>query len=107
MNGWLFLAVAIGAEVAATTALRASNGFSVLVPSAITVLGYITAFGMLSLALKTLDLGIAYAIWAGIGTAVVAVIGILAFGEPGSVTKSTGIAMIVAGVVLLNLQGGH
>jgi small multidrug resistance pump len=107
MIGWLYLAIAIGAEIAATTALRASNGFSALTPSAITVLGYAVAFAMLSLALKTVDLGVAYAVWAGIGTAVIALIGIMAFGEPGTLVKTAGIGLIIAGVVLLNLQGGH
>lgn len=107
MIGWLYLAVAIGAEIAATTALRSSNGFTAPLPSVITVLGYALAFGMLSLALKTVDLGIAYAVWAGIGTAVIALIGMMVFGEPGSLAKGTGIALIIAGVALLNLQGGH
>jgi small multidrug resistance pump len=107
MTGWIYLAIAIGAEVAATTALRSSNGFTNLVPSAIVVLGYGLAFAMLSFALKTVDLGIAYAIWAGIGTVAIALIGIVAFGEPGSAAKAAGIALIVAGVAIVNLQGGH
>ena len=56
---------------------------------------------------ESLDLGIAYAIWAGVGTATVAMIGILVFGEPGSAAKTAGLALIVVGVVLLNLQGAH
>jgi len=107
MIGWLFLAIAIGAEICATTALRSSNGFSNLLPSVITILGYAVAFYSLSLALRTLDLGIAYAVWAGVGTAVVATIGIVAFGEPGTLVKACGLLMIIGGGVLLNLQGGH
>lgn len=104
---WVFLALAIVAEVGATTALRSSNGFTVLIPSIATVVGYVFAFGMLSQALRSLDLGVAYAVWAGIGTAVVAVIGILIFGEPGNLLKTVGLAMIIGGVILVNLQGAH
>jgi small multidrug resistance pump len=107
MIGWGFLAIAIAAEVAATTALRYSNGFTVLLPSVVTVAGYMLAFGMLSQALRTLDLGIAYAVWAGIGTAVIAVIGIIVFGEPGSLVKMLGLMLIVSGVAMVNIQGGH
>jgi small multidrug resistance pump len=105
MLGWLFLSIAIVSEVGATTALRYSNGFTSLLPSVITVLGYGIAFAALSQALRTLDLGVAYAIWAGIGTAVIALIGIIAFGEPGTLVKTVGLALIIAGVVMLNLQG--
>ena len=107
MTGWLFLAIAIISEVGATTALRYSNGFTALIPSIMTVLGYGIAFGMLSQALRTLDLGVAYAVWAGIGTAIIAVIGIIAFGEPGTLVKTFGLMLIIAGVVMVNLQGAH
>lgn len=107
MIGWLFLAIAIVAEIGATTALRYSNGFTNLVPSIITVVGYGIAFGSLSQALRTLDLGIAYAVWAGVGTAIVAVIGIIVFGEPGTLVKTCGLLLIICGVVMINLQGAH
>lgn len=107
MIGWVFLAIAILAEIAATTSLRYSNGFNNLVPSIVTVLGYMLAFSMLSQSLRTLDLGVAYAVWAGIGTAVIAVIGIIAFGEPGTLVKTFGLMLIIAGVVMVNLQGAH
>lgn len=107
MTGWIFLIIAICAEIVATTAIRSSNGFTVLVPSLVTVAGYAIAFAAFAQALKSLELGIAYAIWAGVGTATVAVIGIVVFGEPGTLSKSLGLLMIVAGVVLLNLQGAH
>lgn len=105
--GWILLGLAIVAEVGATTALRYSNGFSNLIPSVVTVVGYVFAFAMMSRALRTIDLGIAYAVWAGIGTAIVATIGILVFGEPGNAAKALGLAMIIGGVVLINLQGAH
>ena len=107
MTGWIFLIVAIIAEIIATTAIRSSHGFTVLLPSVATILGYGVAFACFAQALKSLDLGVAYAIWAGVGTATVAVIGIVVFGEPGSASKAAGLALIVAGVVLLNVQGSH
>lgn len=107
MTGWIFLIIAIISEIAATTALRSSNGFTVLLPSIATVVGYVVAFTSLAQALKSLDLGVAYAVWAGAGTATVAVIGIVVFGEPGTLSKAAGLAMIIAGVVLLNIQGAH
>lgn len=105
--GWCLLGLAIVAEVGATTALRYSNGFTNLVPSIITVTGYVFAFMMMSRALRTIDLGVAYAVWAGIGTAIVAVIGILVLGEPGNTAKTLGLALIIGGVILVNLQGAH
>lgn len=105
MLGWIFLAIAIASEVGATTALRYTNGFTSPVPTVITLLGYGIAFASLSQALRTLDLGVAYAVWAGIGTAVIALIGIVAFGEPGTLVKTFGLALIIAGVVMINLQG--
>lgn len=104
--GWLFLAIAITTEIIATTTLRQSQGFTVLLPSAVTAVGYVVAFWMLSLALRTIDLGIAYAIWAGVGTAIVAAIGIVVFQEPNTVPKAVGILMIIGGVALLNVSGG-
>lgn len=105
--GWLWLRLAIVAEIVATTSLRYSNGFSNFVPSLFTAVGYVIAFAMLSQALRTIDLGIAYAVWAGVGTAIIAIIGILVFGEPGNIAKTLGITMIIGGVVLVNLQGAH
>ena len=107
MTGWIYLIIAIISEIAATTALRSSNGFTVLLPSIATVVGYVVAFTSLAQALKSLDLGVAYAVWAGAGTATVAIIGIVVFGEPGTLSKAAGLAMIIAGVVLLNIQGAH
>ncbi|HEV2128921.1 MAG TPA: multidrug efflux SMR transporter [Thermomicrobiales bacterium] len=92
------------------TALRYSNGFTVVLPSIVTVAGYALAFFMLSQALRTVDLGIAYAVWAGIGTAAIALISMVVFGEPGTMGKmwkTIGLVLIIAGVVLVNLQGAH
>jgi len=105
--GYLLLAGAIAAEVAGTTAMKYSDGFSKLWPSLVTVLGYVIAFVLLAQTLKTVQVGTAYAIWAGVGTAVIAAIGMLFLGEGLSAAKLTGIALIIGGVVLLNLGGAH
>ena len=101
------LTLAITAEVAATVSLRYSEGFSKLLPSAIVVLGYASSFYLLSLILKQLSVGTTYAIWAGAGTAAVAVIGIVALGEPATAIKLVSIALIIAGVIGLNLSGAR
>ncbi|MFI6057159.1 DMT family transporter [Streptomyces sp. NPDC051286] len=105
--GYGLLAAAIAAEVAGTTAMKYSEGFTRLWPSLITVLGYLLAFSLLAQTLKTVSMGTAYAIWAGIGTAAVATIGVLFMGESGNLVKMAGIALIIAGVVVLNLGGAH
>ncbi|MEI5099899.1 multidrug efflux SMR transporter [Streptomyces sp. PmtG] len=105
--GYGLLAAAIAAEVAGTTAMKYSEGFSKLWPSLITVVGYVLAFALLAQTLKTLSVGTAYAIWAGIGTAAVAGIGMVFMGESASLLKLSGIALVVAGVVVLNLGGAH
>ncbi|UXY26839.1 DMT family transporter [Streptomyces sp. HUAS TT20] len=105
--GYLLLAGAIAAEVAATTAMKYSDGFSRLWPSLLTALGYVLSFALLARTLKTVSIGTAYAIWAGVGTATIAVIGLTLFGEGLSVAKVAGIALIIGGVVVLNLGGAH
>ncbi|MEU6675247.1 multidrug efflux SMR transporter [Streptomyces sp. NPDC046925] len=105
--GYALLAGAIVAEVAGTTAMKYSEGFSRLWPSLITVAGYLIAFTLLAQTLKTLSVGTAYAIWAGIGTAAVAAIGMIFMGESAGLAKIAGIALVIAGVVLLNLGGAH
>ncbi|MFF6892618.1 multidrug efflux SMR transporter [Streptomyces microflavus] len=101
------LAAAIAAEVAGTTAMKYSDGFTRLWPSIGTAVGYLIAFTLLAQTLKTLSVGTAYAIWAGVGTAAVALIGILFLGESSSPVKLAGVALIVVGVVVLNLGGEH
>ncbi|MFD0314224.1 DMT family transporter [Streptomyces flavalbus] len=105
--GYLLLAGAIAAEVAATTAMKYSDGFSKLWPSLVTGLGYLVAFVLLAQTLKTVSVGTAYAIWAGVGTAAIATIGMLFLGEGMNAAKAAGIALIVVGVVVLNLSGAH
>lgn len=103
----LFLAIAIGSEVAGTIALKYTDGFTRPVPSAIVVGGYALSFWMLALVLKEMPVGLAYAVWAAVGTAMVAAIGIVAFGEPAGTLKLLSLGLIIAGVVGLNLAGSH
>jgi small multidrug resistance pump len=98
---WLYLALAIASEVTATTSLKVSDGFSRLGPSIVTVVGYVVAFLLLGLALRELDVGEAYAIWAGVGTALVAVVSYLFLDESMSWQAWVGIGLIVLGVVLV------
>lgn len=104
MKAYLFLAVAIAAELFGTSMLKASDGFTKLYPSIATVLGFGVAFYSLSLSLQQIPLGVAYAIWSGVGTAITAVIGIVIWKETASVATAVGIVLIIAGVVVLNLK---
>ncbi len=106
MLSWLQLGVSIVMEVAGTTALKMSDGFSRLVPSLLVAVFYGLSFFLFALALKRIDLGVAYAIWAGLGTALVATIGIVWFGEAVTMIKLISLVLIIAGVVGLNLSGG-
>ncbi|MER5961699.1 multidrug efflux SMR transporter [Streptomyces sp. NPDC002057] len=105
--GYGLLAGAIVAELLATTSMKYSEGFTKLWPSIATGVGYVIAFALLAQAIKTLQVGTAYAIWAGVGTAAIAAIGVLFLGETLSLAKVAGILLIVAGVVVLNLGGAH
>ncbi|AYG83627.1 Multidrug transporter EmrE [Streptomyces hundungensis] len=102
---YVLLACAIGSEIVATSALKYSEGFTRLWPSLITGVGYLLAFFLLSLTLKSLSVGTAYAIWSGVGTAVIAAVGMVFMGEAMTAAKIAGIALIIGGVVLLNLGG--
>ena len=103
MQQWIYLGIAIVSEVIGTSALNASAGFSRLWPSLIVVAGYAVAFYCLSLALKSIPVGIAYAIWSGVGVALIALVGWAIFGQALDAPAIIGIALIVAGVVVLNV----
>jgi small multidrug resistance pump len=103
MKNFLLLFFAILAEVVATSALKASEGFTRLIPSILVVAGYGVAFTCLSLTLKTLPLGVAYAIWSGVGTALVALIGWLYYKQQLDGPAILGITLIIAGAAVLNL----
>lgn len=105
MSGWWLLMLAVASEVMGSSALKASQGFSKLLPSLLVVLGYGSAFYLLSQSLKTIPLSVAYAVWSGLGTALIALLGWLVFKEPMNGPMVLGIALIIAGVVLLNLVG--
>ena len=102
MQKWIFLSVAIVSEVIATSALKASEGFSRLWPSLIVAAGYIAAFYFLSLTLKTIPIGVAYAIWSGAGVALIALIAWVFFGQALDAPAIIGLLLIVAGVIALN-----
>ncbi|MBL1097192.1 DMT family transporter [Streptomyces coffeae] len=105
--GYLMLSGAIMAEVLATTAMKYSDGLSRLWPSTATIAGYLIAFALLAQTLRTVSVGTAYAIWAGAGTAVIAVIGMVFLGETATAAKVIGVLLVIAGVVVLNLGGAH
>ena len=98
----LFLAFAIASEVAATLALKASDGLSRPVPAAIVVAGYALSFWLLALVLKHLSVGTTYAVWSAVGTAAIALVGIVAYGETANALKLASLALIIAGVIGLN-----
>ena len=100
---WIFLAVAIISEVIGTSALKASEGFSRLWPSVIVIIGYASAFYFLSLTLKTIPVGVAYAIWSGIGIVLIALIAWVLYGQALDLPAIIGMLLIVTGVVALNL----
>ncbi|MEV1171717.1 multidrug efflux SMR transporter [Nonomuraea sp. NPDC049784] len=105
---WLLLSLAIASEVLATSALKLSNGFTHIAWTIVVAAGYITSFVLLSQALKLqLEMGTAYAVWSGAGTAAIALIGAAFMGETLTPLKIGGILLIIGGVVVLNLAGGH
>ncbi|MEV6987129.1 multidrug efflux SMR transporter [Sphaerisporangium sp. NPDC051017] len=105
---WLLLAAAIASEVLATTALKLSDGFAHKGWTVVVVIGYVASFALLARALKLqMEIGVAYAVWSGVGTAAIAVIGALFLGEAMNLAKIGGIVLIIAGVVVLNLAGAH
>ena len=103
----LYLVLAIAAEVGGTAGLKASEGFGRLGPSALALLGYALAFYFLAQSLKYLPLGVAYAIWSGLGTVGSVLLGLLIWKEVLGPIHVFGIALIVVGVVVLNLAPGH
>jgi len=106
MNPWLVLALAILLELSGTLCLKLSHGFSRLLPSIGVVCFYMGSFALMAQSLKTLEVGIVYAIWAGVGTALIALVGILAFGESVNAFKILGLLMIVGGTFLLRTASG-
>ncbi len=104
MKGLLFLFIAILSEVVGTSSLKASEGLTKVLPSIGVVIGFASAFYFLSLALKHIPLGTAYAIWSGLGTALTVIVGVIVWKEKVGLYTIIGILLIICGVVLLQLN---
>ena len=100
---WLLIGVSVVSEVAGTIALKHSEGFSRLLPAALAGSCYVFAVWLMSIAMKQLEMGLTYAVWAASGTAVTAVVGMAIYGEPATVFRLLGLGLVVGGVVVLNL----
>ncbi|RJP71506.1 MAG: QacE family quaternary ammonium compound efflux SMR transporter [Comamonadaceae bacterium] len=105
LSAWLLVAISVVAEVVGTVALRYSDGFSRLLPSGAAAACYALAIWLMAVAMRQLDMGITYAVWAASGTAATALVGIAFFGEHMGSVKALGLVCVVAGVVMLNLGG--
>jgi small multidrug resistance pump len=101
------LAIAIATEVGATAALPRAEGFTSPVWTAVVVAGYAFSIWLLTIVVKEIPVSVTYAIWAGLGTAAIAIVGVLFLDEPLSAAKVAALALIISGVVLLNFQGAH
>jgi small multidrug resistance pump len=99
---FLYLSIAVVAEVAATTALKASDSFTKLGPLVITAIGYAIAFYFLALTLKTIPVGVAYAIWSGLGIVLISGMGFVLFRQSLDAPALIGMALIIAGVIVIN-----
>jgi small multidrug resistance pump len=105
--GYVYLALAIAAEVLGTSLLKSTEGFSRLWPSVWCLASYGIAFALLSQVIKSVPVGVAYALWSGLGTVAIVAIGAVFLGEELNLMKVLGIALVVAGVVVLNVGGAH
>ena len=104
---YLLLTGAILAEVVGTISLKYSDGFTRLWPSVLTAVAYLLSFALLAQTLRSMAVGTAYAIWSAVGTALIAVIGMVFLGESTTWTRMLGLALVIAGVVVLNLSGAR
>ena len=101
--GWIYLAIAIVTEVIGTSSLKAADGFTRLIPSILVVIGYTCSFYFLSLALRSIPVGVAYAIWSGIGIVLISSVAWLVYGQKLSSASLIGMSLIIMGVCVLNL----
>lgn len=106
IQAYVYLIVAIVAEVIATTALKASDGFTQMVPSAVTVVGYAIAFYCLAITLRVIPTGVAYAIWSGVGIVLISVAGWILFKQSLDLPAIIGMGMIIGGVIVINVFSG-
>ncbi|APX01037.1 MULTISPECIES: DMT family transporter [Arthrobacter] len=105
--GYVYLALAIAVEVLGTSLLKSTEGFTRLWPSVLCLGSYGVAFVLLSQVVKSVPVGVAYALWSGLGTVAIVAIGAMFLGEELNLTKILGIGLVVAGVVVLNVGGAH
>jgi multidrug transporter EmrE-like cation transporter len=103
MNSFIFLTIAIIGEVIATTALKLSDGFTKVIPSILVAVGYGVAFYFLSLSLKTISIGVAYAIWSGVGIVLTIAVGVFLWRESLDIARIIGSTLIISGILILNL----
>ena len=103
VSNWVYLGLAIFSEVLATSFLKSSEGFTKLWPSVIVLVGYMLAFYFLSLTLETIPIGIAYAIWSGVGVASITIVSVVAFDQKIDLSAVVGIGLIIIGVIVLRL----
>lgn len=106
MKTALIFFFAVLSEVTATTALKLSEGFTKLAPSLVVVAGYGLSFYLLSLSLKVIPIGTAYALWSGIGIVLTVIVGVILWKEPVDLVRSIGIGLIIAGILVINLFSG-
>ena len=104
---YVYLLLAIAVEVVATSLLKVSDGFSKLWPTIGSLAGYGVAFALLALVVRDMSVGVAYAVWSGLGTAAIVAIGVLFLHESVTATKVAGVLLVIGGVVTLNLGGAH
>tara|TARA_B100000902_G_C27080367_1_gene798589 strand:+ start:83 stop:415 length:333 start_codon:yes stop_codon:yes gene_type:complete len=105
MNKWIFLGLAIFSEVIATASLKSTEGFTKILPSIIVFIGYSAAFYFLSLTLDTIPIGVAYAIWSGVGVATITIVSIYFFDQKIDSVSIIGIILIILGVIILRVYG--
>lgn len=105
MQSWLLLGAAIVLEVIGTVCMKLSDGFTLWLPAAGVVVFYLASTIMLAIVVKTIDVGVAYAVWAGLGIVLITVIGVFTFGEPLTWLRVLCMGLIIAGVVGLNISG--
>ena len=103
MNNWVYLGLAIVSEVIATASLKSTEGFTRLMPSIVVLMGYSAAFYFLSLTLDTIPIGVAYAVWSGVGVATITLVSFVVYDQKIDPAGLLGIGLIVAGVVVLRL----
>ena len=104
---WILLIIAIALEVSGTISMKLSEGFTKIVPVIAMLTFYALGLSLLALTLKTIDISVAYAVWSGLGTAIIAIVGMIWFKEPTTVLKIFSIGLIIMGVVGLNLEGDN